>query len=88
MSIRLPDPIVDPADGTDPGHEAVVADSVGLGFDEIASIVDRLCGIATWCPFALASRLLERRHAPANAATPIQRMAGESGPPSATWSNR
>jgi RNA polymerase sigma factor (sigma-70 family) len=27
---HLPDPIVDPADGTDPEHEALVADSVGL----------------------------------------------------------
>jgi RNA polymerase sigma-70 factor (ECF subfamily) len=27
---RLPDPIVDPADGTDPEHEALLADSVGL----------------------------------------------------------
>ncbi len=30
MSIRFPDPIVDPADGTDPEHEALLADSVGL----------------------------------------------------------
>jgi RNA polymerase sigma factor (sigma-70 family) len=27
---RLPDPIVDPTDGTDPEHEALLADSVGL----------------------------------------------------------
>jgi RNA polymerase sigma factor (sigma-70 family) len=27
---RLPEPIVDPADGTDPEHEALLADSVGL----------------------------------------------------------
>lgn len=26
----LPDPIIDPADGTDPEHEALLADSVGL----------------------------------------------------------
>ena len=30
MHIRVPDPIVDPADGTDPEHEALLADSVGL----------------------------------------------------------
>jgi RNA polymerase sigma factor (sigma-70 family) len=30
MSFRVPDPIVDPADGTDPEHEALLADSVGL----------------------------------------------------------
>src|SRR6202012_4847920 len=27
---HLPDPIVDPTDGTDPEHEALLADSVGL----------------------------------------------------------
>jgi RNA polymerase sigma-70 factor (ECF subfamily) len=28
--VRIPDPIVDPAEGTDPEHEALLADSVGL----------------------------------------------------------
>ncbi len=30
LAVRLPEPIVDRADGTDPEHEALVADSVGL----------------------------------------------------------
>src|SRR5216110_2984104 len=30
LGVRLPDPIVDPADGTDPEHAALLADSVGL----------------------------------------------------------
>src|ERR671936_1410603 len=30
LDVRVPDPIVDPADGTDPEHEALLADSVGL----------------------------------------------------------
>src|ERR671910_3462386 len=30
IGVRIPDPIVDRADGTDPEHEALVADSVGL----------------------------------------------------------
>ena len=30
LSVRVPDPIVDPMDGTDPEHEALLADSVGL----------------------------------------------------------
>jgi RNA polymerase sigma-70 factor (ECF subfamily) len=30
LGVRVPDPIVDPADGTDPEHEALLADSVGL----------------------------------------------------------
>ena len=30
LDVRVPDPIVDPADGTNPEHEALLADSVGL----------------------------------------------------------
>src|SRR5439155_149834 len=30
LDIRVPDPIIDPAEGTDPEHEALLADSVGL----------------------------------------------------------
>jgi RNA polymerase sigma-70 factor (ECF subfamily) len=30
LRVRLPDPVVDPADGNDPEHEALLADSVGL----------------------------------------------------------
>jgi RNA polymerase sigma factor (sigma-70 family) len=30
IDVRLPEPIVDPVDGTDPEHEALLADSVGL----------------------------------------------------------
>jgi RNA polymerase sigma factor (sigma-70 family) len=30
LDVYVPDPIVDPADGTDPEHEALLADSVGL----------------------------------------------------------
>jgi len=30
LDMRVPDPIVDPTDGTDPEHEALLADSVGL----------------------------------------------------------
>jgi RNA polymerase sigma-70 factor (ECF subfamily) len=30
LDVRVPDPIIDPADGTDPEHEALLADSVGL----------------------------------------------------------
>ncbi len=30
LGVRIPDPIVDPADGSDPEHEALLADSVGL----------------------------------------------------------
>ena len=30
LDVHLPDPIIDPLDGTDPEHEALLADSVGL----------------------------------------------------------
>src|SRR3954451_20017159 len=30
MDLRMPEPIIDPVDGTDPEHEAMLADSVGL----------------------------------------------------------
>jgi RNA polymerase sigma factor (sigma-70 family) len=30
LDVHLPDPIIDPADGTDPEHEALLADSIGL----------------------------------------------------------
>jgi RNA polymerase sigma-70 factor (ECF subfamily) len=30
LDVSLPDPIIDPTDGTDPEHEALLADSVGL----------------------------------------------------------
>lgn len=30
LDVYVPDPIIDPADGTDPEHEALLADSVGL----------------------------------------------------------
>ncbi|HEX4009828.1 MAG TPA: RNA polymerase sigma factor SigJ [Solirubrobacteraceae bacterium] len=30
MSVHVPEPIIDPADGTDPEHEALLADSLGL----------------------------------------------------------
>jgi RNA polymerase sigma-70 factor, ECF subfamily len=30
LEVHVPDPIIDPADGTDPEHEALLADSVGL----------------------------------------------------------
>jgi RNA polymerase sigma-70 factor (ECF subfamily) len=30
LGVHIPDPIIDPADGTDPEHEALLADAVGL----------------------------------------------------------
>jgi len=30
LDVHVPDPVIDPADGTDPEHEALLADSVGI----------------------------------------------------------
>src|SRR5215471_4717722 len=30
LDVHVPDPVIDPTDGTDPEHEALLADSVGL----------------------------------------------------------
>src|SRR5881227_2444 len=30
LDVHVPDPVIDPADGTDPEHEALLSDSVGL----------------------------------------------------------
>jgi RNA polymerase sigma factor (sigma-70 family) len=35
LETRVPDPIIDPADGTDPEHEALLADSVGLALQVV-----------------------------------------------------
>jgi RNA polymerase sigma factor (sigma-70 family) len=35
IDVRVPDPIVDPTDGTDPEHEALLADSVGLALQVV-----------------------------------------------------
>jgi ketosteroid isomerase-like protein len=35
LDVHLPDPIVDPADGTDPEHEVLLADSVGLALIDV-----------------------------------------------------
>jgi RNA polymerase sigma factor (sigma-70 family) len=39
LDVHVPDPIIDPADGTDPEHEALLADSVGLA---LVVVLERL----------------------------------------------
>jgi DNA-directed RNA polymerase specialized sigma24 family protein len=36
LGARFPDPIIDPTDGTDPEHEALLADAVGLALLVVA----------------------------------------------------
>jgi len=58
MDLRMPDPIIDPADGTDPEHEALLADSVGLALlvvletltpaERLSFRSDGALGVARW----------------------------------------
>jgi RNA polymerase sigma factor (sigma-70 family) len=66
LDVHLPDPIVDPADGTDPQHEALLADSVGLALlvvletltppERLAFVLHDMFGV----PFGQIATLLER----------------------------
>src|SRR3712207_372867 len=67
LDARLPDPIVDRADGTDPEHEALLADSVGLALlvvletltpaERLAYVLRHMFSV----PFYAVSATLERR---------------------------
>jgi DNA-directed RNA polymerase specialized sigma24 family protein len=50
LDVRVPDPIIDRTDGTDPEHEALLADSVGLAL---------LVVLETLNPLAVGDRLEE-----------------------------
>jgi RNA polymerase sigma factor (sigma-70 family) len=66
LSPRLPDPIVDPADGLDPEHEALLADSVGLALlvvletltppERLAFVLHDMFGV----PFGEIAPLIDR----------------------------
>ncbi|MEN3360850.1 MAG: hypothetical protein V7637_4832 [Mycobacteriales bacterium] len=66
LSPRLPDPIVDRADGVDPEHEALLADSVGLALlvvletltppERLAFVLHDMFGV----PFEEIARLIDR----------------------------
>src|SRR6266536_5577535 len=66
LSTHLPDPIVDRADGVDPEHEALLADSVGLALlvvletlsppERLAFVLHDMFGV----PFEEIATLLER----------------------------
>jgi RNA polymerase sigma-70 factor (ECF subfamily) len=64
--IHMPDPIVDPIDGTDPEHEAMVADSVGIAMlmvletlspaERLAFVLHDMFGV----PFEEIAEIVER----------------------------
>ena len=66
VGVHIPDPIVDPADGTDPEHEALLADSVGLALLvvlEMLSPAERLAFVLhdTFAvPFEQIASILDR----------------------------
>src|SRR5215212_3418854 len=91
LGVRLPDPIVDPTDGTDPEHEALLADSVGLALLvvlETLSPPERLAFVLHdmfAMPFdeiaPIVDRSPEAARQPASRAR--RRVQGESGVPDA-----
>ncbi|MBV9422453.1 MAG: sigma-70 family RNA polymerase sigma factor [Solirubrobacterales bacterium] len=66
LDVRVPDPIIDPADGTDPEHEALLADSVGLALlvvletltppERLAFVLHDMFAV----PFAEIGRIIDR----------------------------
>src|SRR5881394_225831 len=66
LDVHLPDPVVDPADGTNPEHEALLADSVGLALLvvlETLSPAERLAFVLHdmfAMPFSDIARIIDR----------------------------
>jgi len=66
FGVRIPDPIIDPADGPDPEHEALLADSAGLALlivlemlspaERLAFVLHDMFGV----PFDEIARIVER----------------------------
>jgi RNA polymerase sigma factor (sigma-70 family) len=89
---RLPDPIIDPADGTDPEHEALLADSVGLALLvvlETLSPAERLAFVLHdmfAVPFDEIAQIVDRSPAAARqlAHRARRRVQGERAVPDAT----
>ncbi|MDG4785359.1 sigma-70 family RNA polymerase sigma factor [Micromonospora sp. WMMD1102] len=89
LDVRVPDPIVDPATGTDPEHEAVLADSVGLALlvvletlnpaERLAFVLHDLFGV----PFEEIAPMLDRTPAAARqlASRARRRVRGQAPAP-------
>jgi RNA polymerase sigma factor (sigma-70 family) len=66
LDVHVPDPVIDPADGTDPEHEALLADSVGLALlvvletlappERLAFVLHDMFGV----PFEQIAPIVER----------------------------
>jgi RNA polymerase sigma-70 factor (ECF subfamily) len=89
MSVYIADPIVDPADGTDPEHEALLADSVGLALlvvldtlppaERLAFVLHDMFGV----PFDEIAPIVDRSSAAARqlASRARRRVQGERTAP-------
>jgi RNA polymerase sigma factor (sigma-70 family) len=91
LDVHLPDPIVDPADGTDPEHEALLADAVGLALLvvlETLSPAERLAFVLHdmfAVPFEQIAPIVERSPEAARqlASRARRRVRGAAPPPDA-----
>jgi RNA polymerase sigma-70 factor (ECF subfamily) len=97
LEVHLPDPIVDPAEGTDPEHEALLADAVGLALlvvletltpaERLAFVLHDMFAV----PFEQIAPIVERSPEAARqlASRARRRVRGASPPPdpdrSAQW---
>jgi RNA polymerase sigma-70 factor, ECF subfamily len=91
LDVRMPEPIVDRADGTDPEHEALLADSVGLALlvvletlnptERLAFVLHDMFAV----PFEEIAPIVDRSPAAARqlASRARRRVQGESATPDA-----
>src|SRR5438270_6477893 len=91
LDVRVPDPIVDPVDGTDPEHEVLLADAVGLALlvvletlsppERLAFVLHDMFAV----PFDEIATIVDRSPAAARqlASRARRRVQGASADPSA-----
>jgi RNA polymerase sigma factor (sigma-70 family) len=94
LDVHVPDPIIDPVDGTDPAHEALLADSIGLALlvvletlsppERLAFVLHDMFGV----PFEQIAEMLERSPEAARqlASRARRRVRGAAPPPDADLS--
>jgi RNA polymerase sigma-70 factor (ECF subfamily) len=96
LDVRLPDPVVDRPDGTDPEHEALLADSVGLALlvvletlapaERLAFVLHDMFAV----PFDDIARIVDRSPDAARqlASRARRRVRGAASPRRGRWSRR